>query len=125
MKDGLENSANPTKNYISINPYFKNTYYNGTIAEADYVESVNWLRMRDITFGYNLPSKLLKRQKVFRSASVYVTATDVFLITNYSGIDPNTNVLNASNTKGYGGAGIDYGSIPNPRNISFGLKLNF
>jgi TonB-linked SusC/RagA family outer membrane protein len=125
LNDGLQNSATPTVNTIAINPYFKNAYYNGVIAEADYIESVDWLRLRDVTLGYQLPTKLLKRQKVVKSASVYVTATDVFLITNYTGIDPNVNVLNASNAKGYGGAGIDYGAIPNPRSINFGMKLNF
>ena len=81
--------------------------------------------MRDITLGYQLSNTLLKRQKVFKSASVYITATDVFIITNYSGLDPNVNVLNSSNTKGYGGAGIDYGAIPSPRTVNFGFKLGF
>ena len=94
-------------------------------AEADFIESVNWLRMRDITVGYQLSTKLLKRQKIFKTASIYATATDVFMITNYSGIDPNVNVLNASNAKGFGGSGIDYGAIPNPRSINFGIKMNF
>jgi hypothetical protein len=83
------------------------------------------MRLRDITLGYQLSNKILKRQHVFRSASVYVTATDVFIVTNYSGLDPNVNVLNSSNTKGYGGAGIDYGAIPTPRTVNFGVKLGF
>jgi TonB-linked SusC/RagA family outer membrane protein len=124
-KDGFENSDHPTVNTIAINPYFRNNYYNGSFAESDYIESVNWMRMRDITLGYQLSSKLLKRQKVVKSASIYVTATDVFIVTNYSGMDPNVNVLNSSNTKGYGGAGIDYGAIPSPRAINFGVKLGF
>jgi len=125
LQDGLENTATPTPNTIAITPYFRSNYYNGAFAEADYIESVNWLRMRDITLGYQLSSKWLKRQKVFKSASVYATATDVFMITNYSGMDPNVNVLNSSTTKGYGGAGIDYGAIPNPRTLNFGIKLSF
>jgi hypothetical protein len=124
-KDGFENSAHPTVNTIAINPYFRNNYYDGVFAESDYIENVNWMRMRDITLGYQLSTKLLKRQKVFKSASVYITATDVFIVTNYSGMDPNVNVLNSSNTKGYGGAGIDYGAIPSPRTINFGVKFGF
>ncbi|ANE49149.1 SusC/RagA family TonB-linked outer membrane protein [Flavisolibacter tropicus] len=125
LKDGFENTDHPSVNTIAINPYFRNNYYNGSFAEADYIENVNWIRMRDITLGYQLPNKLLKRQKVFQSASIYATATDVFLITNYSGMDPNVNVLNSSNAKGYGGAGIDYGAIPTPRTINFGAKFTF
>jgi ferric enterobactin receptor len=125
LQDGLENTDNPTVNTIAITPYFRSSYYNGIFAEADFIEEVNWLRMRDISLGYTLPARILKRQKAFKGLSVYVIATDVFLITNYSGMDPNVNVLNSSNTKGYGGAGIDYGAIPTPRAFGAGIKLNF
>ena len=127
LQDGLENSETPTRNTIAITPYFRSSYYSSTssISDADYVESVNWMRMRDITLGYQLPASLIKRQKLFRTVSVYTTVTDVFLITNYSGVDPNVNGLNASNARGYGGAGIDFGAVPNPRSYSLGVKLNF
>lgn len=124
LADGLQNTANPTRNTITIVPYFRNDYYDGAIAEADFVEKVNWLRLRDITFGYRLPTSLIKRQKLIKSASVFVTGTDLFIITNYSGMDPNVNANNAS-TRGFGGAGIDYGAIPNPRGINFGIKVQF
>ncbi len=127
LADGLENTAKPTVNTIAITPYFRSSYYSSTssISDADYVENVNWLRMRDITLGYQLPAGLMKRQKVFKTVSLYATVTDVFLITNYSGVDPNVNGLNSSNTKGYGGAGIDFGAVPTPRSLNAGLKLNF
>ena len=125
LQDGLENTDHPTVNTIAITPYFRDGYYNGIFEEADYIESVDWVRMRDITLSYQMPAKLLKRQKVFKSAAINITATDVFLITNYSGVDPNVNVLNSSNTKGFGGMGIDYGSVPSPRTINFGVKFGF
>ena len=124
LLDGLENSATPTKNNITIVPYYRNDYYDGAFAEGDFAEEVNWLRMRDITLSYRLPQKWVKRQKVFRNASVFVTGTDLFMITNYSGMDPNVNALNSS-TGGFGGSGIDYGAIPNPRGINFGIKAQF
>ena len=125
LKDGLENTDNPSVNTIAINPYFRSNYYDGILTEADFVENVNWVRMRDITIGYQLSPKLIKRQKIFTAASIYVTATDLFMITNYSGMDPNVNALNSSNTKGFGGAGIDYGAIPTPRAFNFGVSFNF
>jgi len=51
--------------------------------------------------------------------------TDLFLITNYSGMDPNVNGLNAATSRGVGGAGIDYGAIPTPRGINFGIRASF
>ncbi len=105
-------------------PYYRNDYYDGAFAEQDFTEEVNWIRMRDITLGYRISDKLLKRQRVLKAASVFVTATDLFMITNYSGVDPNVNANNPS-TGGYGGIGIDYGSISTPRGINFGVKVQF
>jgi len=125
LKDGFENTDKPSINTIAITPYFRNNYYNGVIAESDYIESVNWMRLRDITISYDLSQKILKRQKLVKSANIFATGTDLFIITNYSGMDPNVNALNSSNVKGFGGAGIDYGAIPTPRAFSLGVKLVF
>lgn len=124
LQDGLENSANPTPNSIVINPYYRNDFYSSMYTEADFIETVNWLRLRDLTLQYNVSGRILKRQKLIKSAGLFVTGTDLFLITNYTGVDPNVNGLNSTST-GYGGAGIDYGSIPNTRGINFGLKAQF
>jgi len=125
LLDGLENTPTPTKNNISIIPALRNDYYNSAIAEADFIESVDWIRLRDITASYRIPATLLKRQKLFKQASVFVTGTDLFLITNYSGVDPNVNGLNSSTARGFGGAGIDFGAIPTPRGINIGIKAQF
>ncbi|MGZ3753676.1 MAG: SusC/RagA family TonB-linked outer membrane protein [Mucilaginibacter sp.] len=122
LKDGSENSANPTTNTIQITPYYQSTYYSSAI-ESDFVEhNINWLRLRDITLNYTVPQKFLARQKALKAASLFVTATDVFLITNYSGADPDVNGNNSS-TRGSGAAGFDYGTLPTPRTISFGLRV--
>ncbi|WP_419802172.1 SusC/RagA family TonB-linked outer membrane protein [Mucilaginibacter sp.] len=122
LKDGKENTATPTVNTIQVTPYYQNTYYTSAI-DADFIEhNINWVRLKDITLSYRLPQKLLARQKVFKFASVFVTATDVFLITNYSGADPDVNGTNSS-TLGSGAAGYDYGVLPTPRVISMGLRV--
>jgi TonB-linked SusC/RagA family outer membrane protein len=124
LQDGLENTANPTTNNIVVNPYYRNDFYSSMYTEADFIETVNWLRLRDVTLQYNVSGRYLKHQKLIKTAGVYVTGTDLFLITNYTGVDPNVNGLNSSST-GFGGAGIDYGSIPNTRGINFGIKVQF
>ncbi|RFZ81137.1 SusC/RagA family TonB-linked outer membrane protein [Mucilaginibacter terrenus] len=122
LKDGNENTDNPTVNTIQVTPYYQNTYYSGAI-ESDFVEhDINWIRLRDVTLNYNLPQNVLSRQKVFKSASLFLTATDVFLITNYSGADPDVNGNNSS-TRGSGSAGFDYGTLATPRTISVGLRV--
>jgi len=70
LKDGNENSINPTSNTIQINPYYQSTYYSGAM-ESDFVEhNINWIRLRDVTLSYTLSKKLLAYQKVFKAASV-------------------------------------------------------
>jgi hypothetical protein len=123
LQDGLENTATPTPNTVAISPLNNSNYYATTTAtEEDFIEEVDWLRLRDLTVAYRLPANVLQKQKLFKSASVFVTGTDLFLITNYSGADPSVNANNAS-SRGFGGAGIDFGSISIPRGINFGLRV--
>jgi TonB-linked SusC/RagA family outer membrane protein len=125
LNDGLQNTTNPTQNNITVYPYYRSDYYAaGNVSEADFVETVNWMRLRDATLTYNLPKSLLKRQKVISSASVFVTGTDLFMITNYTGADPSVNT-NTAFSRGYGGSGLDYGSISTPRGINVGCKVQF
>jgi hypothetical protein len=125
LKDGLENTANPTKNTIVVTPYYQNGYYNNIYNVEDYFErDINWIRLRDVTLSYNFSSWLQKKKTFIKSGSLFVTGTDVFMITNYTGVDPNVSGLNAS-AGGYGGQGYDYGALALPVGVNFGLRLTF
>ena len=124
IKDGLENSATPTKNTISIIPYYNQTYYT-TMPEEEFMEKdVNWLRLRDISLSYTFPRKNLAKIKFVRSLSVFLTGNDLVLITNYSGADPSTNAVTAG-SRGVGAFGFDYGSVGMPVSLMFGLRASF
>jgi TonB-linked SusC/RagA family outer membrane protein len=121
LKDGLQNTATPTVNTISIVPYFQQAYYTG-MPEEEFIEhDVNFLRLRDITLSYNLPANFVNKLKVFKSLGLFVTGSDLVLLTNYRGADPSVNG-NTAGSNGVGGMGIDYGSLPNPIALNFGLK---
>lgn len=125
LRDGLENTADPTANNIQVLPYVTNTYYSTYFATADFIEKdVNWVRLKDITLSYNLPSKMFSNNKVFKSVNVYFTATDLFMFTNYSGVDPQTSGLSAA-AGGLGGYSIDFGTAGLPRTYSLGFKVGF
>lgn len=125
LNDGLHNTSNPTINTIVVTPYFRSDYYGSSaITEADFIESVDWVRLRDVTLSYRLPATLLSRQKIVKSASVFVTGTDLFIITNYTGADPSVSA-NTAGAGGFGGIGIDFGALSTPRGINFGCRLNF
>jgi TonB-linked SusC/RagA family outer membrane protein len=127
LNDGLQNTANPTPNTIVIAPLFRSDYYTtGGGTSQDFIEKdVNWVRLRDVTLSYNIPTKILKRQKAIKNASVFFTGTDLFILTNYSGADPSTNANNTSARSGVGGVGMDQGNLATPRGLNFGLKVQF
>jgi len=116
IRDGKENSATPTQNTIVVVPAVQTTYYTNISEELFIEKNINLVRLRDVTLQYQLPEALMK------NASVFITGTDLFLLTNYTGLDPIVNG-NSAAVGGSGGAGIDYGNFPTPRGLSFGLRL--
>ncbi|MDQ6756830.1 MAG: SusC/RagA family TonB-linked outer membrane protein [Bacteroidota bacterium] len=126
LNDGLQNTANPTPNNIVITPLFRSDFYtSGAVSEQFIERNIDWIRMRDITLSYNVSKSFLKRQKLVKAASIFVTGTDLFLITNYSGADPSTNANNVSARSGIGGIGMDFGNLATPRGINVGLRAQF
>ena len=125
LRDGKEETDTPTPNTIEVVPQFNNAYYNSTFAEEAFIEhDINWFRVKDARLSWVLPQNWLKSTKSIKTASVYVAGTDLYLLTNYSGADPNVNGVTPG-VGGVGGAGFDYGTMSNPRTISFGLNIGF
>jgi len=120
LRDGRENTANPTVNTIVIVPSANPAYYTNMSEELFIERDINWLRLRDAQLSYELPNGFLGS----RSASVFVKGTDLFLITNYTGLDPIVNG-NTAAVGGSGGVGIDFGNFPMPRGFNFGIRMGF
>ncbi|RZK18128.1 MAG: SusC/RagA family TonB-linked outer membrane protein [Pedobacter sp.] len=125
LRDGLENTANPTQNNIVVLPYISTAYYSTAYNTLDFIEKdINWVRLKDITLAYTLPKSVFAKSNVFKSASVFFTGTDLLLLTNYKGVDPSVNGLSAA-SGGTGGTGIDFGSFGQPMGFNFGLRVGF
>jgi hypothetical protein len=118
LRDGRENTDNPTRNTIVVTPAISTGYYSGMSEELFIEKNINWLRVRDVTLTYQLPERFA------RNASVFITGTDLFLATNYTGLDPISNGTSAS-VGGSGAVGVDYGNFPIPRGLNFGLRMGF
>lgn len=118
LRDGKENTANPTPNTIVVVPAVQTGYYTNMSEELFIEKDINWVRLRDVTVRVGLP------ERFGRNASVFVTGTDLFLKTNYSGLDPIVNG-NSAAVGGSGGAGIDFGNFPMPRGFNFGIRTSF
>ncbi len=125
LKDGLENTAHPTVNTIQITPLNYTDYYSLTSVESDYIEKdINWIRLRDIRIAYTLPEKWFKDQSTIKAIRIGVSSSNVFMITNYLGQDPDVNGTTAA-TLGSGGTGMDYNAVGIPRVINFTLDARF
>ncbi len=122
LKDGNENT-NPTQNNIPLDMARNSTYWPLVYPFQNFIEKdVNWMRLRDVTLRYNFDTALLERTNAIQSASVFVTGTDLFILTNYSGLDPVGNG-NSAAVGGAGGYGFDYGNFPMPMGINVGLRI--
>ena len=118
LRDGKENTANPTINNIVVVPANQTAYYTGMSEELFIEKNINWVRLRDITLNLQVPERMM------RNASIFITGTDLWMKTNYTGLDPIVNG-NTAAVGGSGGVGIDYGNFPIPRGLNFGLKVGF
>lgn len=89
-----------------------------------FLEKGDFLRAQTLTLGYNVPmddSKAIKRLRI------YFNAQNIFVLTDYSGLDPevSTSPADYSLLNGLPTAGIDYGAYPRPRTFSLGLNASF
>jgi len=125
LKDGRENSSKPTPNTIQITPMYNSNYFSNVSVESDFVEkNINWIRLRDVYLMYDIPKKWLGRQHTIQALSVSISSSNLFMITNYSGQDPDVNGTTPA-TLGSGGAGIDYNVVGKPRVFNFTLNARF
>jgi TonB dependent receptor. len=84
-----------------------------------YVEDGSFLKLKNITLGYNFLPKTLKRLNI-NKARVYVSAENIATITGYSGSDPEVSTRNSVLTPGF-----DWSAYPRAFNVSLGLNVTF
>ncbi len=84
-----------------------------------YVESGNFVRLRNIQLGYTFDSKFIKKIKM-RSIRVYGSVNNVITLTRYRGYDPEF-----GSSGGALSAGVDYGFYPQARTFMLGTNFRF
>ncbi|WP_257658367.1 SusC/RagA family TonB-linked outer membrane protein [Parapedobacter lycopersici] len=82
------------------------------------LEDGSFLRLQSLTLGYTLPNRIAERIKS-KSLRVYLVGSNLWLLTRYSGLDPESNVSNGQNVQG-----LDFGTPPQPRTIQLGIQLS-
>ena len=89
---------------------------NYTKPSSYFVESGSYFRCKLLQIGYTLPKSVMGNVQL----RVSLSAQNLFTITGYSGMDPETASMGSATE-----AGIDWTGYPNPRTILLGLNLNF
>jgi hypothetical protein len=84
------------------------------------VEKGDFVKLRNITLGYSLPSSIAQKAKL-NNVRVYVAAFNALTFTSYSGFDPEIQTNGNSN----GAPSVDRNSTPLSRTLNFGLQVGF
>ncbi|MGE6219091.1 SusC/RagA family TonB-linked outer membrane protein [Nubsella zeaxanthinifaciens] len=84
------------------------------------VEDGSFLRLSTVTLGYTLPAQISNKLKM-KKLRVYASGNNVFLLTNYTGFDPEVSTRRSTGLT----PGVDYSAYPRSRSIIFGLNVGF
>jgi iron complex outermembrane receptor protein len=114
-KGNLVSGRNVTKAVASTN---ENPLNSGEVSSR-FLEKGDFLRMSNASLGYTFPVK----GKTIKSFRVALTGQNLFLITGYSGLDPEVNTNKERN--GVPSRGIDYTSYPSARTFTVSLNAGF
>ncbi len=83
------------------------------------IEDGSFLRLKSITLGYTFPSKWIGKAKM-SSARIYLTGENLFVLTNYSGADPEVSTKKSVLTPGF-----DWSAYPRAIQLTGGLSVTF
>jgi TonB-linked SusC/RagA family outer membrane protein len=86
-----------------------------TVFSDRWIEDGSYLRLGQLTLNYNIPSI----PGFLKGIGVYLTATNLFTITKYTGYDPDFSYVNSPFYMG-----VDYGKMPQTQSFIIGLKLD-
>ncbi|MFD1604360.1 SusC/RagA family TonB-linked outer membrane protein [Flavobacterium artemisiae] len=119
-RGNLANSFNTTDR---ASQYLNEASTNSNTVSTRYLEDGSFLRLNNATLGYNLSPKIIGLGDVMDNIRLSVTGQNLFVITKYSGYDPEINTgTPVSEIQSFG---IDYFSYPRARTIVFGLNVAF
>lgn len=84
-----------------------------------WLEKADFLRLRDVTIGYTVPTVLSNRAGI-SLARLYLRGSNLGVLTKYTGTDPEISTNRNQNRL----VGFDNRSVPYPTTITFGLNIN-
>ncbi|WP_282072773.1 SusC/RagA family TonB-linked outer membrane protein [Polaribacter atrinae] len=119
-KGNLANSFNTTDRAVE---YLDESATNSNLVSTRYLEDGDFLRLNNATLAYNFTPEALGLGDNIKNLRLSITGQNLFVITDYSGFDPEINT--GSPVGGIQTFGIDYYSYPKSRTILLSLNVEF
>jgi hypothetical protein len=88
-------------------------------SSTQYLEDGSFLRVRTLSIGYNLKPK---NTPWLDNIRIYAQVQNLFVITHYSGFDPEVSSTGSQDMRT---AGVDYAAYPQPRTWTIGFNIAF
>lgn len=77
------------------------------------IQNASFMRLKNLTVGYQIPTYILERQDVVKGAKVYFTGRNLLTFTKFTGTDPEID------------SNLTFGAYPNSKEYVFGLEFTF
>ncbi|HPI12961.1 MAG TPA: TonB-dependent receptor, partial [Catalimonadaceae bacterium] len=116
--EGVKPDGTPNDVAISAFDYFANYKGDGAATEMN-IEEGSWVRLRELSFVYLI--KKVPFLKEGQTIEITATGRNLWLMTDYKGVDPETSLTGAGSNIG----GFDYFNMPNTKSYNMGVKFNF
>ena len=115
-----DGSYSPNTTPIILDQTFINTYFYPV--SSNFIEDGSYIRLSYVTVGYDL-SKLLVSKCPVKGLNVTLIGRNLFLLTKYSGSDPQ--VTESGSSYGSGSGGFDRYGVPKTRSFNISVKATF
>ncbi|ANQ52831.2 TonB-dependent receptor [Flammeovirga sp. MY04] len=96
LADEAKNSWTPDNKYTDIPRYIVNNEDNGHLASTRFLEKGNYLRLKNVNLGYNLPQSACQKIHI-SSLRVYFSGENLWTLSNYKGFDPEQALSGSTN----------------------------
>jgi TonB-linked SusC/RagA family outer membrane protein len=91
------------------------------LTSTRFLEDASYLKLKTLTLAYNVPESVIKN-KFIRGIRVFASVDNLFVLTKYSGYDPEQSFESSPGNSNYG---VDFGLQPTLRTFLFGLNAKF
>lgn len=120
---GVLADGSPNNIPITAQRYFQNYMGDVLQVQSQNIETVNWVRLRDVSLTYRFTeiTKNIQKFTFLQNCEITISGRNLWLDTNYRGVDPETSLTGAGSRIN----GFDYFNNPGSKSVAVSLKLGF